>query len=263
MKKIVAIGGGENGRFLEDGTQTLYETEAIDKEIIRLTNKKNPNFLFLAHAMCFSEEVQDSYYETMKKIYGNKYACNCKHLKATDLTNKKLVKKLIDWADIIYEGGGDTHAMIKLWKETKFDSILKEAWSKEKVICGISAGAVCWFNSCNSDNENETFDSVDCLNWLELFITPHCDEKGRYESTKHQLKENQKIGLMLSNCSAIEIIDDNYKIICDKVNSRNFKKGYALRCYWDNNKYYEENLVESDKYHKLSDFFNKDIIIRN
>ena len=35
-KKIVAIGGGENGRFLEDDTQTLYETKTIDEEIIKL-----------------------------------------------------------------------------------------------------------------------------------------------------------------------------------------------------------------------------------
>ena len=73
MKKIVAIGGGENGRFLEDGSQTMYETEIMDEEIIKLTNKKNPNYLFLAHAMCFSDKIQDSYYETMKKIYGDKY----------------------------------------------------------------------------------------------------------------------------------------------------------------------------------------------
>ena len=31
IKKIVAIGGGENGRFLENGTRTLYETEIMDK----------------------------------------------------------------------------------------------------------------------------------------------------------------------------------------------------------------------------------------
>ena len=80
MKKIVAIGGGENGRFLEDGSQTMYETEIMDEEIIKLTNKKNPNYLFLAHAMCFSDKIQDSYYETMKKIYGDKYGCSCKCL---------------------------------------------------------------------------------------------------------------------------------------------------------------------------------------
>lgn len=67
MKKIVAIGGGENGRCLEDGSQTLYETKLMDKEIIRLTGKEHPNYLFIAHAMSFSEEIQDSYYETMKK----------------------------------------------------------------------------------------------------------------------------------------------------------------------------------------------------
>lgn len=47
IKKIVAIGGGENGRFLEDGTQTLYETETIDEEIIKLTGKEHPNYLLL------------------------------------------------------------------------------------------------------------------------------------------------------------------------------------------------------------------------
>ena len=42
MKKIiVAIGGGENGRLLEDGSFASYDTEKIDKEIVKLTNKEN------------------------------------------------------------------------------------------------------------------------------------------------------------------------------------------------------------------------------
>ena len=41
-KKIVAIGGGENGRILESGEKSLYETEAMDREIIRLTEKEKP-----------------------------------------------------------------------------------------------------------------------------------------------------------------------------------------------------------------------------
>lgn len=42
MGKIVAIGGGENGHH-----NTKYETAPFDKEIIRLTGKQNPNFLFI------------------------------------------------------------------------------------------------------------------------------------------------------------------------------------------------------------------------
>lgn len=252
-KKIVAIGGGENGRFLEDGSKTLYETELFDKEIIKLTNKSNPNFLFLAHAMCFSKEIQDSYYETMKKIYGDKFGCNCKHLSVDDLYNKELVSELVEWADIIYEGGGDTFSMIKLWKDTGFDIILKEAWNNGKVICGISAGAVCWFNSCNSDCGENKFEIVECLDWVNLFVTPHCDEEGRYESTKQQLRENKMLGIMLSSCSAIEILDDKYKILLSTGNVRNHKKGYVLKSYWKNDKYYEEMIEESDDYRSLNE----------
>ncbi len=259
-KKIIAIGGGENGRFLEDGSQTLYETEPMDEEIIRLTNKTKPNYLFIAHAMCFSNEIQDSYYETMRKIYGDKFGCNCKHLRADDLYNNDLVKELVDWADIIYEGGGDTHEMIELWKKTGFDIILKEAWNKGKVICGISAGAVCWFNFCNSDCEESKFETVKCLNWFNAFLTPHCDEIGRYESTKAQLKENKMLGIMLSNCSAIEIVDDKYKIISSSSNDRNFEKGYVLKSYWKEDKYYEVKLEENNNYKPLKELLSTNVI---
>lgn len=93
VKKLIVIGGGENGRLLEDGTKAKYETRLMDEEIIRLTNKKNPNYLFIVHAMSFSKEIEDSYYNTMKKIYGDMFGCNCKCLKAKDLTNKDYVKE--------------------------------------------------------------------------------------------------------------------------------------------------------------------------
>ena len=41
-KKIVAIGGGENGRMGSDGIRYPYELANQDKEIIRLTGKEHP-----------------------------------------------------------------------------------------------------------------------------------------------------------------------------------------------------------------------------
>jgi len=247
-KKIVAISGGENGRILENGKIAPYETEPMDREIIRLTNKKNPNFLFLAHSMLFSIEIQESYYQTMKKIYGDKFNCECKDLKSTELDNIEKVRELIEWADIIYEGGGDTQSMINLWKEKGFDKILHDAWNNGKVICGISAGAVCWFNSCNSDISDDYFADIKCLDWINLFFTPHCDEKGRYESTKKQLKNNNLVGLIMSNCSAIEIIDEKYRIITSDATNYGIKQGYSYKAYWRNNKYYEKKLPITEKF---------------
>ena len=134
-KKIVAIGGGENGRLLEDGTFAPYNTQKIDEEIVKLSNKENPHFLFINHAMP-SLEIQESYFQTMQKIYGNKFNCICKNLKTNELDDKLKVKEKIEWADIIYEGGGDTAYMINLWKNTGFDKFLYDAWNKGKVICG-------------------------------------------------------------------------------------------------------------------------------
>ena len=55
MKKIVAIGGGENGH-----ENRPYETEKIDKEIVRISNKNNPKLLFIGFA---GKEYEKSYYD--------------------------------------------------------------------------------------------------------------------------------------------------------------------------------------------------------
>lgn len=259
MKKIiVAIGGGENGRLLDDGEYAPYDTEVIDKEIVSLTNKKNPNFLFLGHAMHNSLAIQESYFETMKKIYGEKFSCNCLYLKSTELNDKKKVKEYINWADIIYEGGGDTEVLIKLWKETEFDKVLHNAWQKGKIICGVSAGAVCWFNSCSSDStqnkiKNTNFGCINCLNWIDLHLTPHSNEEGRAESTKQQLVDKDIVGIMLSNCAALEIINDKYKFISSNV------EAFALKAYWKNNKYIEKKCEFLKTHRNIDEIIKKEL----
>lgn len=262
-KIIVAIGGGENGRVLSNGKKTIYDTKIIDEEIVALTNKKNPNFLFIAHAMSFSLDIEENYYKTMEKIYKGILNCNCKILKSTDLENKEKVINLISWADIIYESGGDTKLMISLWRKTGFDKILYDAWNSGKVICGISAGAVCYFNSCNSDyydeNNKLSFQSLSCLNWINIYMTPHYDKVGRKSSSKKHLKENGLVGIMLSNCSALVVVNDNYKIINADCKHRKIGKGYAYKCFYKNDKYYKIK-IDNNNYLPLSNLLSYDII---
>ena len=192
QKKIVAIGGGENGRVLKDGAKLPYETAPMDKEIISLTGKENPNFLFIGHSQPLSK--QKGYFETMEKIYNELYNCPCKILKSTDLTDEDKVQELISWADIIYEGGGNTLDMIKLWNTTGFDKILEKAWNDGKVMCGVSAGADCWFKECSTDSlrilygKDQPLIGINCLGFINAFFTPHTDEEDRFESTKMNLK---------------------------------------------------------------------------
>ena len=260
-RKIVAIGGGENGRKKDDGTFAPYETGPMDMEIIRLTGKQNPNFLFIAHSQP-TKEAQDKYFITMQNVYGVRYGCECKHIHSVDLLDKDKTKELVDWADIIYEGGGNTLDMIKLWKETGFDEILEQAWKNGKVMCGVSAGANCWFKECSSDSlqikygKDQPLIGVDCLGFVDGLFVPHCDEPGRAENVKDLLKTSNEIGLSISNCAALEIVDDQYRLITSDTSNRDIKP-FGLKTYWKNGEYIEEYIDDSLEFKLLSELLSK------
>ncbi len=261
-RKIVAIGGGSSGRVYEDGTTEPYETGPMDREIIRLTGKEHPNFLFIAHASL--PERQITYYATMKDVFGGMYGCPCKDLKPDRLGDEALVRELIDWADIIYEGGGNTLDMIKMWKETGFDQILRGAWESGKVMCGLSAGANCWFRECSSDSLQIKFGpdqpliGMDCLGFIDGLYVPHADEPGRAENVKDLLKTSDQIGLSMSNCTALEIIDDQYRLITSDGSLRGIEP-YGLKSYWENGEYLTQKLEISEEFKPLSSLLKRDI----
>ena len=261
-RKIIAIGGGENGRIKSDGTRLPYELEIQDKEIIRLTGKKNPNFLFIGHSQLL--ENQEGYFQVMKDAYEKRYGCNCRDLKSDKLLDKKYVHELIKWADIIYEAGGNTLDMIKLWRETGFDKILKQAWENGKVMCGVSAGANCWFKECSSDSlkikfgDDQPLIGMECLGFIDGLFVPHCDAPGRRENVKELLKTSSQIGLSMSNCTALEIVDDKYRLIISDASYHNIE-AYGLKSYWENGKYLEEKIDNSQEFKALIDLLSKNI----
>ena len=204
----------------------------------------------------------------MKAIYGDIFGCKCKTIKRHELIdNINKVKELIEWSDIIYEGGGDTKGMLELWFNTGFDKILKNAWQNGKVMCGVSAGANCWFKTCSSDslkiqlkNETAPLINVNCLNFINAFFTPHCNiankNTNRLEHMKESLKNSNLVGLGMSNCCAIEIIDDKYKLITDDASNYGIE-AYGIKTYWNNNKYIEEYIDKSDKLKNLNTLLSK------
>ena len=47
--------------------------------------------------------------------------------------------------DLIYVGGGNVVSMLGAWRAHGLDAILRRAWRKGIVLCGPSAGSLCWF----------------------------------------------------------------------------------------------------------------------
>lgn len=249
MGKFVLIGGGECGR-----PGTHYETEIFDKEIIRLTGKKKPNYLLIA----MGSLIPELYYDVMKKVYKDMWKCNTDRIKIEDLHNYEIMKQKFDWADIIYVGGGNTLKMMKSFRKYKIDILLEEALIKDKVLCGVSAGAICWCNSGNSDSRKMNDEDSDMirvrgLGFVNLLLCPHYDkEVARQPSLKKMMKTTYKIpALALDNGAALEIDGDKCKLITC------FETAKGIRCFWKKGNYIMEELDKNVIYN-LDDLCRKD-----
>lgn len=250
---LVALGGGETGRITASGEQKPYETAEIDREIIRLSGKEHPNVLLLAHA-CDTAEKERLYNERMQKIYGGLYGCPCRSLPKSDLTEApETVKEATDWADIIYEGGGNTVNLLALWRSTGFNEILRHARMAGKLLCGISAGGICWCSCGNTGVEGykeREVNRVDGLGFLDVYFSPHAQYDWKRESVNRSLRQIPKVGLSLSNCSAIEVVDNQYRILKSTPADGAFRP-YALRVYWKDGVLHEEELEASSEFQPL------------
>lgn len=210
MRKCVLIGGGEVGRG-----RTTYETKEIDEEIVKMTEKENPNFLFIGLASSFS----DSYYDTMKKIYKN-LGCTPVYLKKKNMIhNPDLVKEKIEKADIIYIAGGDTIKLLDDVYEYKLDFLLKEAYERGCVLAGLSAGAILLSKEGFSDSkilrgESNKHQFIEGLNLVDLSICPHYQaNEQKTEELQEELKGTKKKVYGISNGVALKIIDHKISII--------------------------------------------------
>src|SRR5207253_72344 len=47
--------------------------------------------------------------------------------------------------DLIWVGGGNTASMLAVWRVHGVDRALRRAWDAGVVLCGGSAGSLCWF----------------------------------------------------------------------------------------------------------------------
>jgi peptidase E len=139
-KAIVAIGGG---------VIKTRGTAAIDREIIRLSHKKNPKLLFIPTASSDSE----IYWNRIREYFGKFLKCKTDVLfLVKEQPSKEQIRSKISAADIIYVGGGNTLMMMRLWRRLGVDKLLISAYENGTVLSGISAGSICWFDSGHSDS---------------------------------------------------------------------------------------------------------------
>jgi peptidase E len=85
--------------------------------------------------------------------------------------------------DVVYVGGGNTANLLAVWRAHGVDRLLREAWDRGTLLCGISAGANCWAEGSHTDSFGPLTHLPDGLGLLPGSVCPHYDsEPGRPSS---------------------------------------------------------------------------------
>ena len=172
---IVAIGGGGFGRN--------PKTPIIEDYIIKLSPSPKPKVSFFPTASAEDQAYVENFYTAFSKLN-----CVPKHISLFKQTPD--LKTIIKDSDVIYIGGGNTKSMIAVFKEWGLDKMLFEAYKDGKVLSGVSAGAICWFDKGVTDSWASELKVLDCLDFLPGVCCPHYDgEANRRPSVEKFLRD--------------------------------------------------------------------------
>ncbi len=234
---------------------TRSQTLSIDTQIVRLAGKRQPRLLFIPTA-----SLDDSdYCDRISRHFGDRLGCRIDQLLLYRETPASAdIRRKILSADIIYVGGGNTLRMMNLWKKLGITKILDQARKNGCVLSGLSAGCICWFRQGNSDSRkfanasNKTLIKVSGLNYADLLVCPHYDvEKHRQPDLKRMMKKTAGVALALENGTAIEIIDNRFRIITSMKNKN------AWKVFYEKGQYHKEKLAKDGDSLPLSMLLNK------
>jgi dipeptidase E len=212
MRQIVTFGGG--GFSMEAGNPLL------DKFVLELTGKRRPRVCFLPSASGDADHYIVRFYRHFSAA-----SCEPSHLslfrreRAPVEPREHLLSQ-----DLIYVGGGSVTSMIGVWRAHRIDRILREAWERGVILCGLSAGSLCWFEEGVSTFHGPA-ERVEGLGLLPWSNTVHySSEPGRRDALHGWLRDGMAAAYAADDGAALHFVgDDVAQVVASRKGARAYR----------------------------------------
>jgi dipeptidase E len=139
--QIVALGGG--------GFSMERDGSLLDDYVLSLTGVNKPRVCFLPTASGDADHYVVRFYRRFSPSCEASHVSLFRRDQGTGGVEDDLATHLLS-QDLIYVGGGNVVSMLGAWRAYGLDSILRRAWRRGVVLCGPSAGSLCWFEQALS-----------------------------------------------------------------------------------------------------------------
>ena len=215
-KQIVAFGGG--GFSMEWGNTLL------DDFVLGLTGRERPRVCFLPTASGDADHYVVRYYRAFPAS-----RCEPSHIslfrRETGVGDPRA--HLLS-QDLIYVGGGSLVSLLGTWRAHGLDEILREAWEAGVVLCGGSAGALCWFGDALSGFHEGPPRRIAAMGMLPWSCAVHYnEEQGRREGYLDAVSAGMPDGFGIGDSAALHFIGTE---LAEVVSSRRQARAAFVSC---------------------------------
>ena len=182
--------------------------------------RSSTSVCFLATAAGDAESYIDSFYTAFRQL-----PCRPTHIPLFARTPD--LKTVLLEQDIIYVGGGNTKSMLAVWREWEMPALLRRAWEAGTVLAGVSAGAICWFETGLTDSSGTGLYPLTGLGFLAGACCPHYDGEAERRPALHRLIEQGTItaALALDDGAAAHFVNGT---LANIVSSRPQARAYRV-----------------------------------
>jgi dipeptidase E len=214
-RQIVAFGGG--------GFSMEPDNPLLDEYVLSLAPAPRPKVCFLPTASGDADHYVSRFY----RIFCAN-GCETSHVSLfrRDAGVADVERHLLT-RDVIYVGGGSVLSLLGTWRAHGIDSILRRAWDAGVILCGCSAGSLCWFASGVTAFHGTPlrYEGLGLLPWSNCV---HFDgEPGRDSAYRRMLHEGMCAGYAAEDGTGLHFMGERLTRV---VASRPAARAYRMRC---------------------------------
>jgi dipeptidase E len=208
VPQIVAFGGG--GFSMEAGNPLL------DDYVLGLTRATRPRVCFLPTASGDADHYVVRFYRHFATRCDASHVSLFRRERGGGAVEGDVAAHLLA-QDLIYVGGGNVVSMLGTWRAHGLDGILRKAWRRGVVLCGPSAGSLCWFAEALTAFHGAPR-RVRGLNLLPYSNCVHYDgEPQRREEYRRFVGDGVRPGYAVDDGAALHFV---HRELCRVVSSR-------------------------------------------
>jgi dipeptidase E len=120
-------------------------------------------------------------------------------------------------------GGGSLLSLLGVWRAHGIDSMLREAYEAGVILCGLSAGSLCWFAEAVSGYHGEV-NRVPALGFLRHSNAVHYGDGDRRGAFHSHLLDGMPAGYAAEDGAALRFVGDELvEVVASRPEARAYK----------------------------------------